>query len=100
MIAFIDAHEEGGRGHLTYPLRILQKLIIIIKLGHKNKNKHENRGPPPLDMSQPQAPYVPPQKTSKIWSKNAKKNENRGTPRFSHNPKYPPKKNLKTTVHL
>jgi hypothetical protein len=33
--------------------------------------------------------------------KNAIKNENRGPPlRFSQNPKYPPQKNLKMTVHL
>ncbi len=31
---------------------------------------HEHRGPPPQILSQPQAPYVHPQKTSKIWSKN------------------------------
>ncbi len=35
----------------------------------------------------------------KIGHKNAIKHENRRPPRFSHNPKYPPQNNLKTTVH-
>jgi hypothetical protein len=35
----------------------------------------------------------------KIGHKNAIKHENRRPPRFSHNPKYPPHNNLKTTVH-
>ncbi len=33
--------------------------------------------------------------------KSAIENKNRGPPpRFSHNPKYPPQKNLKMTLHL
>ncbi len=37
----------------------------------------------------------------KLDHKNAIKHKNRGpTPRFFHNPKYPPQKNVKITVHL
>jgi hypothetical protein len=37
----------------------------------------------------------------KLYYKNAIKHENRGPlPRFSHNPKHPPKKNVKMTGHL
>jgi hypothetical protein len=44
-------------------------------------------------------PHIPPQKTSKNWIIKIK-HENEPTARFSHNPKYPPQKNLKMTVHL
>jgi hypothetical protein len=45
------AEGEGGRrGHLTYPLKSLQKL------DHKNTIKHENWGPPYYIFSQPQVP--------------------------------------------
>ena len=48
---FIHAHGGGeGGGHLTYPLKSLQKL------DHKNAIKHENRGPPSQIFSQPQVP--------------------------------------------
>ena len=47
------------------------------------------------------APHVPPQKPKKKLDHQISiKHENRGPPpRFSHNPKYPPQKNLKMIVH-
>ncbi len=45
--------------------------------------------------------YTPSKDFEKLDHKNAIKHVNRGfPPRFSHNPKYPPQKNFKMTVHL
>jgi hypothetical protein len=48
-----------------------------------------------------EAPHVPPQKTLKNLVIKIQQNTKREyPPRFSHNPKYPPQKSLKITVHL